>query len=181
MQPTSKQTCYKLWCQRRYLKPYKVSNMERFSEIESINTNPCPSLSHFRSIEYTQSSRSMTRHDKTIDLAGFMLQGHLGRFVLPWSTLYSAKCSLKGQFLVDEPLSLLRETAGVQFGLPGKNPVQKTKGESNYEVFSSFRCLIALFVSSVGSAMVHSLVVSRVSLQSTSSFREGNPRKASSH
>ena len=105
--------------------------MERFSEIESINTNPCPSLSHFRSIEYTQSSRSMTRHDKTIDLAGFMLQGHLGRFVLPWSTLYSAKCSLKGQFLVDEPLSLLRETAGVQFGLPGKNPAQKTKGESN--------------------------------------------------
>ena len=30
--------------------------------------------------------------------------GHLGRFVLPWSTLYSAKCSLKGQFLVDELL-----------------------------------------------------------------------------
>ena len=28
----------------------------------------------------------------------------MGRFVLPWSTLYSAKCSLKGQFLVDEPL-----------------------------------------------------------------------------
>lgn len=27
---------------------------------------------------------------------------HLGRFVLPWSTLYSAKCSLKGNFLVEE-------------------------------------------------------------------------------
>ena len=32
---------------------------------------------------------------------------------------------------MDEPLSLLRETAGVQFGLPAKNPFQKTKGESN--------------------------------------------------
>ena len=72
----------------------------------------------------------MTRHDNTTDFAGFMRRGHLGRFVLPWSTLYSAKCSLKGQFLVDEPLSL-RETAGVQCGLPGKNPFQKTKGESN--------------------------------------------------
>jgi len=74
-----------------------------------------------------------------------MLQGHLGRFVLPWSTLYSAKCSLKGQFLVDEPLSLLRETAGVQFGLPGKNPFQKTKGESNMKsspVLGALYCFI---------------------------------------
>ncbi|CAJ1344948.1 unnamed protein product [Effrenium voratum] len=27
---------------------------------------------------------------------------HLGRFVVPWDTLYSAKCSLKGHFLVDQ-------------------------------------------------------------------------------
>jgi len=59
---------------------------------------------------------------------------HLGRFVLPWSTLYSAKCSLKGQFLVDEhpvlfgyrPKVRTKAMVASAPGVPTPPPVKET-------------------------------------------------------
>eukprot|EP00913_Durusdinium_trenchii_P032815 g30720.t1 len=59
---------------------------------------------------------------------------HLGRFVLPWSTLYSAKCSLKGNFLVDEhpvlfgyrPKVQKKPMVTTETGLPAPPPEKET-------------------------------------------------------
>ena len=50
-------------------------------------------------------------------------RGHLGKFVLPWDTLYAAKCSVKGHFPVDQPLGLC--LSAVCLGTHGHTAVEQ--------------------------------------------------------